>query len=132
MGWREIFRADEPDPDVTAVPVAEALGLLAAGGVVIDVRSQAEYEAGHIPGARLVSIHDLQQDAMTAIWGADPLAMLDPQTAEKTIVVVSATPAHASAIAHLLRDRGLAARSLAGGLLAWAKDGQVLLPGPPR
>lgn len=132
MGWRQIFHNDEPDPDETAVPVTEALGLLAAGGVIIDVRTQAEYESGHIPGARLVSIHDLQDDAMSAIWGGDPLAMLDPETAQKTIVVVSSTPAHASAIAHLLRDRGLVARSLAGGLIAWVKDGQVLLPGPPR
>ncbi len=132
MGWRDIFSKDETPADETSVAVPDALGMLAAGGVVIDVRTPAEYERGHVPGARLVSITDLQTSALEAIWGGDPLAMLDPATLDKTIIVVSSTPAHAAAVAHLLRDEGMKAHSLAGGLLGWVRDGQVLLPGPPR
>lgn len=134
MGWRDLFGRDDDaeQPDELSVPVSQALGLLASGGVVIDVRTPAEYENGHLPGARLVAITDLQSAPLEAIWGHDPLAVLDPATMEKTIIVISSTPAHASAVAHLLRDAGFNAHALAGGLLAWVRDGQVLIPGPPR
>lgn len=132
MGWRDLFSRDDGPADETTVAVTDALALLAKGGVVIDVRTPTEFERGHIPGARLVSMAELQASAMDAIWGRDPLAMMDPATAEKPIVVVSATPAHARAIAHLLRDQDLNAHSLAGGLLGWVRDGQVLIPGPSR
>ncbi|GAA2180460.1 hypothetical protein GCM10009785_11360 [Brooklawnia cerclae] len=134
MGLRDIFgRAGGSSPaDETAVPVTEALSLLASGGVVIDVRTRAEYERGHLPGARLVPINDLRSSPLEAIWGRDPLAMLDPETPDRAVIVVSASPAHAGAIAHLLRDEGFNAHTLAGGLLGWVRDGQVLIPGPPR
>ena len=131
MGLRKLF-GHGGGAGETTLSVPDALGLLAAGGVIIDVRARREYEAGHIPGARLIAITDLQADPRNAIWGHDPLVMLDPATQEKAIVVVSTTPAHASAIAHLLRDAGLTAYALAGGLLGWVRDGQVLIPGPPR
>lgn len=132
MGLRDIFGQSDEPADETSVSVPDALALLAQGGVVIDVRTQTEYERGHIPGSRLVMIDELQESPMTAIWGHDPLAMMDPATLDKTIVVVSTTPAHASAVAHLLRDQDFKAHALAGGLVGWVRDGQVLLPGPPR
>lgn len=132
MGWRDLFSSGEGPADETTIAVSDALTLLASGGVVIDVRTPTEFERGHIPGARLVPITELQDSALDAIWGHDPLAMMDPATTEKAIVVVSSTPAHASAIAHLLRDQEINAHSLAGGLQGWVRDGQVLIPGPPR
>lgn len=132
MGFRDLFSKDEPEADEFAISITDALGQLAKGGLFIDVRMRSEYERGHIPGAKLIAITDLRESALEAIWGDDPLAMLDPETASKTIVVVSSTPAHASAATHLLRDQGLNAYALAGGLIAWVRDGQVLLPGPPR
>lgn len=130
MALSNLFSFGAADPDETALSVTDALMAVSKGGVFIDVRTRSEYESGHIPGSRLVVITDLQDDPMAAIWGADPLAMIDPATPEKTIVVVSSTPAHASAVAHLLRQAGLKAHSLSGGLVAWAKDGQVLISGP--
>ncbi len=133
MGFRDLFgMKDDSAADESTISVPDALAMLAAGGVIIDVRTLTEYERGHIPGARLVAITALQPSAIEAIWGHDPLAMLDPETASKAIVVVSSTPAHAAAVTHLLRDQGLNAYSLAGGLMGWVRDGQVLLPGPPR
>lgn len=132
MGLRELFGQGAEPADETSVAVTDALRMLAEGGVVIDVRTQTEYERGHIPGSRLVLIDDLQASPLTAIWGHDPLAMMDPATLGKTIIVVSTTPAHASAVAHLLRDQDFKAHALAGGLAGWVRDGQVLLPGPPR
>lgn len=135
MGLRDLFSAgQQPDQpaDEHTLAVPEALAQLAKGGVVIDVRTPAEYELGHMPGARLVPITALQNDPVEAVWGHDPLAMLDPATLEKTVLVVSSTPAHAAAVVHLLRDAGLNAVGLAGGLMGWVRDGQVLIPGPPR
>lgn len=132
MRWRDLFQPGDETADETTIAVSEALTMLAGGGVVIDVRTATEYERGHIPGARLVAITDLQTSALDAIWGRDPLAMLDPDTAQRAIIVVSTTPAHARAVARLLREQDLNAHSLAGGLTGWARDGQVLIPGPPR
>lgn len=132
MGLRDLFSPADESADENTVSVSDALAMLAKGGIVIDVRTQAEYEQGHMPGARLVAITDLRDAPLEAIWGGDPLAMLDPATVEKSIIVVSSTPAHAAAIVHLLRDQDFKAYGLAGGLLGWVRDGQVLLPGPPR
>ena len=132
MGFRDFFGKEPPAADESTISVPDALGMLAKGGAIIDIRSRTEYERGHIPGSRLIAVTDLQPSAMDAIWGADPLAMLDPDTAQKAIIVVSSTPAHAAAVAHLLRDQQLNAYCLAGGLLGWVRDGQVLIPGPPR
>jgi rhodanese-related sulfurtransferase len=96
-----------PGADESTISVPDALGMLAKGGAIIDIRSRTEYERGHIPGSRLIAVTDLQPSAMDAIWGDDPLAMLDPDTAQKAIIVVSSTPAHAAAVAHLLRDQQL-------------------------
>ena len=118
--------------DDFTVTVIEALTMISSGGVFIDVRTPGEYEAGHIPGARLVLITDLQKAPFDAIWGHDPLAMMDPATLEKKIVVDSSTPKHAAAVTTLLRNENLQAFTLTGGLRAWVRDGQILLPGPMR
>ncbi|WP_341729239.1 rhodanese-like domain-containing protein [Brooklawnia sp.] len=132
MGFRDLFGRHDSAADESTISVSDSLGLLAAGGVIVDVRTLSEYQRGHIPGAKLVAVTDLHPSAMEAIWGNDPLAMLDPDTAAKALIVVSSTPAHAAAVTHLLRDQQLNAYSLDGGLVGWVRDGQVLIPGPPR
>lgn len=126
MAFGDLFRsASAPEPG--EIGLVDAMMAVSKGGVFIDVRAQADYERGHIPGAKLVDLTALQNSPIDAIWANDPLAETD-----KKIVVVSATTKHASAIAHLLRDKGFDADSLAGGLVAWARDGQPLVPGSPR
>ena len=134
MGLRDLLGNLNSEPaDENSLSIAQALGLLAKGGLFIDVRTEAEYERGHIPGSRWVPITALKDDVLTAVWGHDPLAMIDPETPEKTVVVISASPVHASAVAHLLRESGLPnSYPLAGGLLAWVQDGQVLIPGSAK
>ncbi len=53
-----------PDPEsaVPRITVAELKKALAADRVVVlDVRDQGSYESGHIPGARLVPLGDIQK-----------------------------------------------------------------------
>lgn len=114
-------------PDVGHVDITSALHAMASGAVVVDVRTRREYERGHMPGARLVDPRDLATSPVDAIWGDDPLA-----ETSRPIVVVSSTGSRAVAAARVLRESGFDAQVLAGGLVAWTRDGQVLIPGPPR
>lgn len=128
MAFGDLFRpASKPEPTPGEIGLVDAMMAVSKGGVFIDVRAQKDYERGHIPGAKLVDLSQLQESPIDAIWANDPLAQTD-----KKIVVVSATTKHAAAIAHLLRDKGFDADYLAGGLIAWARDGQPLVSGPPR
>lgn len=114
-------------PAENEIDVTSALLSMAGGAVVADVRTRREYERGHMPGARLVDPAALDGDPVEAIWGDDPLAETD-----RPIIVVSSTGARAAAAVRTLRRGGLEASVLAGGLIAWTQDGQVLVPGPPR
>ena len=127
MAFSDLFKPAAPEPGPDELSLLDALQARLKGGVFIDVRSEADYERGHIPGAKFVELSALRESPVDAIWANDPFAETD-----KTIVVVSATPKHASAIAHMLREQGFDAKSLVGGLLAWVADGQPLVPGKPK
>lgn len=107
--------------------VDETLIALSKGAVLIDVRTSLEYEAGHAPGARPVDPKLLGSDPLDAIHGDDPLAERDA-----AIVVICDNGLRSSLAAAALRDRGVLAESVAGGLRAWAKDGNPVIPGPYR
>lgn len=125
MGLRDfvIRRATPPG----GIDVDAALGLIMKGGVWVDVRTPAEYEAGHIPGSRLVEIRALAENAMDAVFADDPF--VEPGT---TLVLVCDTGLRSGHAVPLVRQQGLNAEFLADGLRSWARSGQPLLPGPPR
>ena len=107
--------------------IEETLMALSKGAVLIDVRTPIEYEAGHAPGARPVEVKDLGDDPLTAIHGDDPLAERDA-----AIIVICDNGLRSSLVAAQLREKGLLAESVAGGLRVWAKDGNPVVPGPYR
>ncbi len=107
--------------------VDDAILALSKGAVLIDVRTPVEYEAGHAPGARPVDPKALHDDPLDAIHGDDPLAERDA-----AIVVMCDNGLRSSIAAAELRSKGILAESVAGGLRAWAKDGNPVLPGPYR
>ncbi|HSN43900.1 MAG TPA: rhodanese-like domain-containing protein [Propionibacteriaceae bacterium] len=109
------------------IDVEAALGLLAAGGVLVDVRTRPEYEAGHAPGARLVDVKELGRDAMLAVHGGDPLAEPDG-----TFVLICDTGLRSGHAVAMVRGQGLKAEFVTGGVRAWASAGQPVIPGPPR
>jgi rhodanese-related sulfurtransferase len=49
--------------------------LLEAGGPVplLDVRTPAEFDAAHVPGARLIPLDELDAAALRRVWGADAI-----------------------------------------------------------
>lgn len=111
----------------SGLSVDEAIMALSKGAVLIDVRTQLEYEAGHAAGARPVDPKLLQENPLDAIHGDNPLAERDA-----AVIVMCDNGLRSSIAAAQLREQGLLAESIAGGLRAWAKDGNPVLPGPYR
>jgi len=125
MGFRDRW-INHLVPD-GGISVDEALGLLAKGGVLCDVRTQPEYEAGHAPGARLVDVVALSESVMDAVYEGDPFA-----EADKPIVLICDTGLRSGQAVQLVTAQGFESAFVAGGLRAWVDDGQILIPGPPR
>jgi rhodanese-related sulfurtransferase len=99
-------------PEVTA---ADAKKLIDSGGAVIDVRTQVEYEAGHIPAARHVPLADIQREA--AGLGKDQPVILYCRSGNRSGPAAEAFAAS-----------GWDAHSIEGGLLAWQEAGLELEP----
>src|SRR5258706_2485359 len=99
-------------PEVTAT---EAKDLIEAGAQVVDVRTDMEYAAGHIPGSRHVPLADVQSEA----------AGLDP---EAPLVVYCRSGERSGMAADAFAASGWDAHSIEGGLLQWAEQGLELDP----
>lgn len=123
MGLRDFISKKMP-----GLTIDETLQALSKGSVLIDVRTQAEYEAGHAPGSRPVDPKELSgDDPLFAIYGDDPLA-----DREAAIVVICDNGLRSSVAAKQLMDGGFLAMNVAGGLVAWRQAGHPLIPGPYR
>jgi rhodanese-related sulfurtransferase len=78
--------------------------------VVVDVRDQGEYEAGHILGARNVPMARVESS--------------DLKRKDKTVIVYCETGDRASKAAAILKKQGFEkVVSLSGGLAAWKQAG---------
>lgn len=134
-------------PGLTITPAALAKALAANGGpeatVILQVGDKAGYEAGRIPGARLVSLADLAApmggEALT-LELPDPAVLRERLAAlgvsdRSRIVVVPTKDGIQSAtrVVFTLDAAGLGARTtlLEGGTAAWAADGRPLETGAP-
>ena len=79
---------------------------------VIDVRDPAEWEKGHVPGARLVSLAELR---------ANPKKHLP----EKGVLFVCAGGVRSQTAARVALDHGVTpAYSVIGGTASWVKSGR--------
>jgi rhodanese-related sulfurtransferase len=76
-------------PPPGLVDGAAAARLIAAGAVVLDVRSPAEYEAGHIPGARLIPYDQVASRAAELPPKGAPV-LLYCRTGRRTAVAAAA------------------------------------------
>jgi class 3 adenylate cyclase/rhodanese-related sulfurtransferase len=80
--------------------------------VVIDVRPEGEYRAGHVPGARSVPVDELQQRVSTL-----------PKDAEIVAYCRGPYCVMADQAVRLLHDKGFQARRLAEGFPEWRRAG---------
>ncbi len=95
-------------PMVEVIDAGAARQMLARGRArLLDCRHPAEHDGSRIPGALLVPLDTLRHDAVFA---------LEP---DLLYIVYCSTGRRSRAAAFLLRERGIPARSLAGGIAAW-------------
>lgn len=102
-------------PQVTVEELAEAR---TAGPIpLIDVRQPEEYEAGHVPGAKLIPL-------------ADVVARTGEVPVDGPVYVICGTGPRSQRAADFYRNRGIEAYNVEGGTKAWAESGQELAHGP--
>lgn len=93
---------------VSSISAPELERLRSGGAEVIDVRGQAEWEAGHIPGARNIPLGYLPD-------------RLDEVSASKPVVVHCQSGARSAIAASILQSHGRSnVSNLAGGFAAWS------------
>jgi rhodanese-related sulfurtransferase len=97
------------------VSPTDAQRLIESGAQVVDVRTDAEFEAGHIAGARHIPVADLQSEAN----GLDR---------EQPVILYCRSGNRSAMPADAFANSGWDAHSIEGGLLQWAEEGLPLDP----
>ena len=97
-------------PEVSA---AEAKQIIESGAQLVDVRTEVEFEAGHIPGARHIPVADIQSRA--GEFSKDQPVVLYCRAGNRSAPVGDAFAAS-----------GFDAHSIDGGILAWSEAGLPL------
>lgn len=90
-----------------------------AGGPVplVDVRQPEEYEAGHVPGAKLISL-------------ADVVARVGEIPTDVPVYVICQSGSRSQRAADYFRNLGIDAYNVAGGTKAWIDSGHDIAHGP--
>ena len=97
------------------IPATEAKQLIDAGAQLVDVRTEVEFEAGRIPGARRVPLSNVQQEA-------------DGLDKDKPLVIYCRAGNRSGPTAEAFANSGWDAHSIDGGLVAWQAAGLELEP----
>ncbi len=100
----------DDSPAAADVDPEEACRLAEAGALLLDVREDDEWAAGHAPGAAHL--------AMGLVGGR-----VDEIPTDRTVVCVCRVGGRSAAVAEALVGSGFDARNLAGGMLAWEQVG---------
>jgi rhodanese-related sulfurtransferase/transcriptional regulator with XRE-family HTH domain len=105
---------------IRTVGPRDAEALLAKGGVdVVDVREPREWATGHLPGARLLPLDQLQRDFAGA-------------SLAKKVLFVCASGGRSLKAAKLAETNGVPEiYSLDGGTSGWAAEGLPIVEPPP-
>ncbi|HKT04030.1 MAG TPA: rhodanese-like domain-containing protein [Rugosimonospora sp.] len=95
---------------------AEALELVGSDALLLDVREDDEWAAGHAPQAVHMPMSRISQEYASLPTG-------------RTIVCVCHVGARSAAVAAALAEAGWAAVNLEGGMEAWAAAGLPVVDG---
>jgi len=96
------------------VNVEEALALVAAGALLLDVREDAEWGAGHAPDALHVSLSEVPD-------------RLEQLPRNRVVVCVCRSGARSARAANYLLEHGFEAVNLEGGMISWHTDGAAIV-----
>jgi rhodanese-related sulfurtransferase len=104
----------------TILPVEASTALADGQGVLVDVRTPAEFREVHVPGAHLVPLDVLDRALVDAVPGANP----------GPVYLLCASGIRAAKAAEKLRGAGLEnVLVVAGGTNAWAAAGLLVVRG---
>ena len=101
-------------PDVPGVAVAGALALLDGDAVLLDVREQDEWDAGHAPHAVHIPLGQLSE---STAW----------MSRQRRVVVVCRSGRRSAHATAALRTAGVDALNLVGGMQAWRDAGAEIV-----
>jgi rhodanese-related sulfurtransferase len=102
---------DESIPEVDA---AGAETMTEAGAVLLDVRQQEEWTAGHAPDAVHVPMNEVP--AACGDWSTD-----------RRIVCICRSGNRSGRVVQYLRALGFDAVNVAGGMIGWADSGRAVV-----
>ena len=102
---------------IPEVDVAELAAAHSHGAYVLDVRQPDEYEDGHVPGAVLVPLDQLE-------------GRLDEIPRDQDLYVVCRSGGRSAAAVAALSGAGYRATNVAGGTMAWIEAGHPTATGP--
>lgn len=108
------------DVAATAKPiqVEQAAAKIEAGVQLLDARTAEEWDAGHLKGAKLVTLSDEG-------FADKAKAVLDPK---KPLVVYCRSGKRSAKAAKLLLEGGFTTvHDMAGGITAWQKEGKPVV-----
>ncbi len=97
-------------PKVEEVEATEVQGFLTQGAYLIDVREPREWTTGHIQGAKLISLGNLDRE----------LSKLRP---ERPVLFICQTGHRAARATDKAQRRGLKAMNVRGGMIQWTRAG---------
>src|SRR3954449_11298412 len=109
MGQR-FFRTFSSLNGMPEVSAAEAKQLIDAGATVVDVRTDSEYEAGHIPGAQHIPVAEIQRNA----------AQFEK---DQAVVIYCRIGNRSGPVADAFVASGYDAHAIDGGVVSWAEAG---------
>jgi rhodanese-related sulfurtransferase len=98
----------------TQVTVADAARLAEEGAMLLDVREDDEWQAGHAPQAEHIPMSVLGQE-------------LDRLDQARRIFAVCRSGSRSDRVATALRQRGYDAANVDGGMQAWAAAGLAVV-----
>ena len=90
---------------------AEAKELIDGGAQLVDVRTAEEFAGGHLPGARHVPLDELDGSAASDLDRSRP------------VVIYCRSGDRSGMAADAFAASDWEARSIAGGIVAWAEEG---------
>ena len=99
-----------------SVKPSKAMDMLSAGATMLDVRDNSEWNAGQVPGAVHVPAANVAAQAPKQL----PKERLPKG---RPVVVACRTGSRSKSATRLLREQGIEAYSLSGGLAAWESAG---------
>ncbi|MEO6701227.1 MAG: rhodanese-like domain-containing protein [Jatrophihabitantaceae bacterium] len=96
------------------VTVTQAIELVAGEAILLDVREQHEWDAGHAPQAQHLAMSELS-------------GRVDELPKDTQIVCVCHLGGRSAAVSAALNRAGWQALNLTGGMRAWAAEGQPVI-----